>query len=70
VVRRLRACGAGPAAAIVLVALLAAIGLWGLSVAGVIPTATTACAGWTGYSPLLDTVTASQCNPYQFSAGP
>ncbi len=69
-VRHLRARGAGPAAAVLVVTLLAAVGLWVLSVAGVIPSATTACAGWTGYAPLPDAVAVTQCYPHHVAAGP
>ena len=66
----IRARGVGPPIAAALIALATAVGLWGLSVAGVIPTSTGTCAGWTGYAPLPGTAAISQCDPYPFSEGP
>ncbi|MHB1527053.1 MAG: hypothetical protein ACYCZN_12395 [Candidatus Dormibacteria bacterium] len=51
---RLGASRGATGVGLILLALMTAVGQWGLSLAGAIPAATTTCAGWTGYLPLHD----------------
>ncbi len=69
VLPRLGASRGATGIGLILLALMTATGLWGLSLAGVIPAATTACAGWTGYLPQHDG--PSLCTPQSIvRAGP